>query len=312
MWRYTLNRLVSSAVSFFAVSVIVFVLMHALPGGPFGNIQRGLSPVEKQNIARLYGLNKPLLDQYLSYMNGLLHLNLGVSWESPGEPMLQLIGTGLAISASVAVIGLGYGIMVGLLLGVLAVRYRWRWVDPLINVSATVLLTTPTFVIAIILISVFAVGLHWFPSGGWGGLPYMVLPAIAYGINPLGTVARYTRNALMDEIEKPYVRVAMSKGLTATSAAVKHALRNSAVPLITIVVPMIPGILTGSVFIEAIFNVPGLGGYFVSAIENRDYPLEMTLTLFVSVLMILAYLISDLFAAFVDPRIRLGKRAHGG
>lgn len=304
-----LQRLLSSAVSFIIVSFLIFLLVHAIPGGPFGNIQRGLSAVAEANMMKLYGLNLPLTVQYLHYMNGLIHLNLGVAWESPGQSMLQLIGTSLAISASVASFGLAYGIVGGVFLGVLAAQYRSRTLDSVINLLSVVALTTPTYVVAIFLISFFAVGLHWFPAGGWGGLRYMVLPAVAYGVNPLGTVARYTRNAVVEEVNQLYVQVALAKGLRSAVVMARHVLRNSLVPIVTIVAPMVPGLLTGSVFIEAIFNVPGLGGYFVSAIVNRDYPLEMTLILFVTILTVLAYLLSDLLAAAIDPRIRLGSRA---
>jgi len=300
---YIVRRLLSSSVSFIVVSFLVFLLMHAIPGGPFENVQRGLSPTAEANMLRLYGLNHPLMTQYFNYMNGLIHLNLGVAWESPGEPMLQLIGSSLAISASVAVIGLAYGVIGGVVLGVLAAQYRSRALDLIINLFSTVLLTTPTFVIAIFLVSIFAVSLRWFPAGGWGGIQYMILPAIAYGVNPLGTVARYTRNSVVEEVDHLYVRVAHSKGLSPTVVMTRHVLKNSIVPIITIVAPMIPGLLTGSVFIEAIFNVPGLGGYFVSAITNRDYPLEMTLILFVTMLMVLAILAAVLISLILYRRI---------
>lgn len=311
MARYILWRLFSSVVTLAIVSFIIFLMMHAIPGGPFGNIQSGLSPTTKANMMKLYGLNLPLVTQYLHYINGLVHLNLGVAWEAPGEPMTKLIGTSLLISASVAIFGLVYGVVGGIFLGIIAVRYKLRFIDQLINVFSTVLLTTPTYVIAIFLITIFAVDLKWLPAGGWGGAKYMLLPAIAYGINPLGSVARYTRNAMMEEVNKQYVQVAASKGIKENTVLIRHVLRNSLGPIITIVSPMIPGLLTGSVFIESIFNVPGLGGFFVSAIMNRDYPLEMTLTIMVAAMMVLAYLFADILNIVVDPRIRLGKKNYG-
>lgn len=312
MARYILTRLASSVVTLIIVSFLIFLMMHAIPGGPFGDIQAGLSPVMEENMKRLYGLNLPLMTQYLHYINGLIHLNLGVAWESPGEPMLQLIGTGLGISASVAAFGLLYGIIGGILLGIIAVRHQSKWIDQFINVCSTVVLTTPTYVVAIFLITVFAVSLKWVPAGGWGGVKYMVLPAVAYGVNPLGTVARYTRNAMMEEVNKQYVLVASSKGLSDYAVLIRHVLRSSLGPIINIVAPMIPGLLTGSVFIEAIFNVPGLGGYFVTAILNRDYPLEMTLMIMMAVFMVITYLVADLLNVAADPRIRLGQKNHGG
>lgn len=306
MFQYVVSRLLSSLFSLVIVSMIIFLLMHAIPGGPFGAIQRGLSPAAEANLYRIYGLNRPLWQQYLTYMWGVVHLNLGVAWQDPGEPMLTLIGHTFLVSASVAGIGLAYGIIGGIVLGVLAVRFRGGALDSLITVASTMALTTPTFVISIAIIMIFAIGLHLLPAGGWGGISYMVLPALAYGINPLGVVARYTRNAMAEELYRQHVTVALAKGLSMNRTLIRHVLRNAGGPIATIVAPMLPGLLTGSVFIEAIFNVPGLGGYFVSAILTRDYPLEMTLILFVTVFTVVTYLAADVLLVAFDPRVRLG------
>ncbi len=306
-FRYVVVRVGSGLVTLLVVSVIIFMLMHSIPGGPFGNIQSGLSPVAKANMMRIYGLNKPLVTQYVDYMKSFFTLQLGFAWQNPGIPMTILIAGAFQVSLSVASIGLVYGVVGGLALGILSVMKLSTWGDQVITMVMTALLTTPTFVISIVLITVFAVWTRMFPAAGWGGWQYMVLPAIAYGINPLGTVARYTRNAMADEIFKQHVQVAQAKGLSRTRAILKHVLRNAAGPIITVIAPMLPGILTGSVFIESIFNVPGLGAYFVSAIETRDYPLELTLILFITVFTILAYLVSDLLLVVFDPRVQLGK-----
>lgn len=307
MFRYITGRIASGTITLVIVSLLIFLLMHAIPGGPFGNIQSGLSPTTKANILRVYGLNKPWQIQYLDYMRGFVQLNLGVAWQNPGEPMATLIAQAFRVSLSVASIGLVYGVVGGLFLGVIASMKLTTWVDQVITIIMTALLTTPTYVISIALITIFAVWLRLFPAAGWGGWQYMVLPAVAYGINPLGTVARYTRNAMAEELFKQHVQVATAKGLSRWRTMIKHVLRNAAGPIVTIIAPMLPGLLTGSVFIEAIFNVPGLGAYFVSAIETRDYPLEMTLILFVTIFTIAIYLLSDLLLVAFDPRVQLGQ-----
>lgn len=306
MLRYIVGRVVSWSVSIAVVSVIVFGMMHSIPGGPFDEEKMPLSPEAKVNIMKKFGLDRPLYVQYLKYMSGILRFDFGYSYQSPGETVGQVIARTLPISATVGGIGLGIGILGGLLLGVAAAIHRNSWADYVTTTLATSAIITPVFVAAILLILVFALVLHWLPTGGWGGVRYWILPAITYSLLPLGTVARYTRASLLDVSGKQFIAVAKAKGLPGWKVVYKHMLKNAMGPILTVTLPMVPGVMTGSIFVEQIFNVPGLGRYFVTSIMKRDYPLEMALIMMVSVLVGLAYLITDILYAVIDPRVQLG------
>lgn len=306
MLRYIVGRVVSWSVSIAVVSVIVFGMMHSIPGGPFDEEKMPLSPEAKVNIMKKFGLDRPLYVQYLKYMSGILRFDFGYSYQSPGETVGQVIARTLPISATVGGIGLGIGILGGLLLGVAAAIHRNSWADYVTTTLATSAIITPVFVAAILLILVFALVLHWLPTGGWGGVRYWILPAITYSLLPLGTVARYTRASLLDVSGKQFIAVAKAKGLPGWKIVYKHMLKNAMGPILTVTLPMVPGVMTGSIFVEQIFNVPGLGRYFVTSIMKRDYPLEMALIMMVSVLVGLTYLITDILYAVIDPRVQLG------
>jgi len=177
-----------------------------------------------------------------------------------------------------------------------------------LSAAATLGLTVPVFVISTLLILVFAVWLHWLPSSGWGEPRRWILPIMAYAAVPLATYARYARSAMLDTLNKPFVTVLRAKGLSERRIVLQHVLRNSAIPMVTIFLPMFVGIATGSIFVEAMFRVPGLGAYFVSSIGKRDYPLEMALMLLLSVLFCASYLVSDILYALLNPRIRIDGR----
>jgi ABC-type dipeptide/oligopeptide/nickel transport system permease component len=196
----------------------------------------------------------------------------------------------------------------GILLGMAAALKRNSWIDYLASAVATLGLTIPVFVSSMLMILIFAVWLGWLPAKGWGAPNSWILPIAAYATIPLATYARYTRSAMLDTLNKPFVTVLRAKGLSETRIIFQHVLRNSAIPMVTVFLPMFVGIATGSIFVEAMFRVPGLGAYFVSSIRNRDYPLEMSLILMITILFCLSYLISDIVYAWLNPRIRIGGR----
>ena len=200
------------------------------------------------------------------------------------------------------------GVPLGILLGMAAALWRNSWIDYLASAVATLGLTIPVFVTSMLLILVFAVWLGWLPAKGWGEPRNWILPIIAYATIPLATYARYTRSAMLDTLNKPFVTVLRAKGLSERRIIFQHVLRNSAIPMVTVFLPMFVGIATGSIFVEAMFRVPGLGAYFVSSIRNRDYPLEMSLILMITILFCLSYLISDILYAWLNPRIRIEGR----
>lgn len=306
MIRFILGRLVAIALTFFVVSVIIFLMMHAVPGGPFDGNDMPVSDAVKAQLNASLGLDRPLYVQYFSYMAGVLRFDFGIPFQSPGETVLDLLARAWPPSLILGGLGVLIGAPLGILLGMAAALRRNTWVDYLASGVATLGLTIPVFVTSMLLILVFAVWLNWLPSSGWGKPNSWILPIAAYATIPLATYARYTRSAMLDVLGKPFVTVLRAKGLTERRIIFQHVLRNAALPMVTVFLPMFIGTATGSIFVEAMFRVPGLGAYFVSSIEQRDYPLEMALILLITLMFCIAYLISDIAYALLDPRIRVG------
>jgi len=308
MIAFIARRTLSMLLTFFIVSVVIFLMMHAIPGGPFDGYQMPLPDNIKARLMATLGLDKPLWEQYVRYMWGALHFDFGVPFQSPGETVMGLIAHAWLPSLVLGGLGILIGAPLGILLGMAAALKRNTWVDYLASAVATLGLTVPVFVISTLLILVFAVWLHWLPSSGWGEPRRWILPIMAYAAVPLATYARYARSAMLDTLNKPFVTVLRAKGLSERRIVLQHVLRNSAIPMVTIFLPMFVGIATGSIFVEAMFRVPGLGAYFVSSIGKRDYPLEMALMLLLSVLFCASYLVSDILYALLNPRIRIDGR----
>ena len=308
MILYILRRLLSIALTFFIVSVLIFLMMHAIPGGPFDGNDMPLSEAVRAKLMGRLGLDQPLYVQYFNYMLGVVQFDFGVPYQSPGETVLQLLSRAWVPSLVLGGSGVLIGAPLGILLGMAAALKRNTWIDYLASGVATLGLTIPVFVISMLLILIFAVWLGWLPASGWGKPERWVLPIIAYAAIPLATYARYTRSAMLDTLNKPFVTVLRAKGLSERRIIFQHVLRNSALPMVTVFLPMFIGTATGSIFVEAMFRVPGLGSYFVSSITARDYPLEMALILMITLMFCFAYLISDIVYAWLNPRIRVGGR----
>ncbi|MCA3450651.1 MAG: ABC transporter permease [Rhodobacter sp.] len=309
MLRYTVGRLLSILLTFFLVSVIVFLMMHSVPGGPFDGNDMPVSDAVKAKLNASLGLDKPLYEQYQRYMWGVLHFDFGVPFQSPGETVTQLLARAWPPSLILGGSGVLIGAPLGILLGMAAALRRNTWFDYLVSAVSTLGLTIPVFVISMMLIMVFSVWLGWLPSAGWDKPNSWILPITAYAAIPMATYARYTRSAMLDVMNKPFVTVLRAKGLSERRIIFQHVLRNAALPLVTVFLPMFIGTATGSIFVEAMFRVPGLGAYFVSSIELRDYPLEMSLILMITMMFCVAYLISDIVYALLNPRIRFGGKS---
>jgi ABC-type dipeptide/oligopeptide/nickel transport system permease component len=306
MIRYIVGRLLSIMLTFFVMSLIVFLMMHAVPGGPFDGNDMPVSAEVRAKLMASLGLDKPLYVQYFRYMWGVLHFNFGVPFQSPGETVLELLARAWPPSLILGGLGVLIGAPLGILLGMAAALRRNTWIDYLASAVATLGLTIPVFVTSMMLILIFAVGLGWLPASGWGKPNSWILPIIAYATIPLATYARYTRSAMLDVLNKPFVTVLRAKGLSERRIIFQHVLRNAALPMVTVFLPMFIGTATGSIFVEAMFRVPGLGAYFVSSIELRDYSLEMALILMITMMFCVSYLLSDIAYALLNPRIRVG------
>jgi peptide/nickel transport system permease protein len=310
MLVYLFGRVTGIAVVFLIVSMLAFVLMHSIPGGPFDEEKSPLPPAAKENILRKYGLDRPLYEQYGLYMWNALHGDFGISFQSPTETVIELIGRTWPTSMQLGGLAILLAATIGLTSGILAAVNQNTWIDYVVTFVSTLGITVPNFVIALWLLLVFAVGLGWLPTGGWPGggaadFKTLLLPVITLALGPSALVARYTRSSLVEVMHAEYIRTARAKGLRDHAVVLGHALKNALIPLITILLPQIPNLITGTIFVEVIFRVPGLGKFFVSSIYLRDYPMIMATMLLVATLWSTTYLLSDILYTLVDPRIRL-------
>jgi len=311
---YLLGRLSGIVVVFIMVSMLAFVLMHSIPGGPFDEEKSPLPPAAKANILRKYGLDKPLWEQYALYMGSALRGDFGISFQSPTETVIQLIARTWPTSMQLGGLAILVAATLGLTSGILAAVYQNSWIDYVVTFMSTLGLTVPNFVIALWLLLVFVVGLGWLPTGGWPGassddFKTLILPVVTLSLGPLALVARYTRSSLVEVLHAEYIRTARAKGLREHAVVLGHALKNAMIPLITVLLPQIPNLITGTIFVEVIFRVPGLGKFFVTSIYLRDYPMIMATMLLVATLWSTTYLLSDILYTVVDPRIRLYGRS---
>jgi len=310
MARYLVGRVIGLIIVFVIVSIVAFLLMHSIPGGPFDEEKQPLPPAAKANILRKYGLDQPLYVQYLRYMGSAVRGDFGISFQSPTETVIQLISRTWPVSMKLGGMAILVAFTSGLAFGIIAAVKQNTWIDYIVTFISTLGITVPTFVIAIWLLLLFAVRLRWLPTGGWpsgssGDWKTVIMPVITLSLGPSALVARYTRSSLVEVIRSDYIRTARAKGLSERVVVLRHALKNALIPLITVLAPQIPNLITGTIFVEVIFRVPGLGKFFVSSIYLRDYPMIMATMLLVAVLWSITYLLSDILYTVVDPRIRL-------
>lgn len=321
MTRYILGRLASLIFVLFAVSIINFSIMHAVPGGPFDEEKQPLPPAAKANILRKYGLDKPLWQQYIKYMSNAVRFDFGIPFQQPTSTVTELIAERWPITAQVGLVTLTLVFGLGITLGLLAAYNQNSWLDNALTFFAMLGVTMPNFVLALMLLLFFAVRLDWLPMRGWGDSTCLIkladweagyfcsdwiLPVFAYALAPVAVVARFTRASVIDTIRSDYVRTARAKGLGERMLMTRHVLRNALIPLVTIAGPMIPDIMTGSIFIESTFAINGLGKYFVTSAFNRDYPMIMAISFLIAGLWGFVYLMTDIVYTWIDPRIRLG------
>jgi ABC-type dipeptide/oligopeptide/nickel transport system permease component len=303
--RYILGRLLGLVFVLFAVSLITFFMTRAVPGDPFAAGERQLPEATRIARAAKYGFDQPLIVQYGKYVWNVLHGDFGVPFQSPTQTVVDLIKQTWPVTLRIGALTLLISYPLGILLGLVAALKRNTWVDYFITFGSTLGMVLPNFVVAIWLILVFSVSLDWLPSGGWGSPQHLVLPVIAYSLLPTSLVARYTRVSLLETMGADHVRTARAKGLSSRRVMTWHVARNALIPFVTVMIPEIPNILTGSIFIEQIFRVPGLGRFFVTSTLTRDYPMILALVLLVAIVWGITYLATDLLYTLLDPRIRL-------
>ncbi len=305
MVGYILGRLLSLFVILFVVSLITFFLMRAVPGDPWATGEHQLPPATQQAREEKYGLNDPLLVQYGRYVWNALHLDFGVPFQRPSSTVTALIADTWPVTLRIGLLTIAVSFGFGILFGFVAAVRHNTWLDYAITFGASLGYVVPNFVVAVWLVLLFSFRLEWFPAGGWGEPEHYVLPVLAYSLAPMALVARYTRVSLLEVMRADYVRTARAKGLRERRVLLWHVARNALIPFVTILLPEIPNILTGSIFIELFFRVPGLGRFFVTSTLTRDYPMILALVLLIAVVWGITYLITDLLYTVLDPRIRL-------
>jgi peptide/nickel transport system permease protein len=307
MLAYVSRRFGGLLITMLFVSIILFGLMHSVPGGPF-ELKFEKQPLPEfalENIKRKYGLDRPLYEQYAKWLWAVVHGDFGIPFESPTETVTSLIARAWPVTLKVGIFTLAFAYFFGLLFGIVAAVKQNTWVDNFVTFIATLGIVLPNFVIGFILIEIFAVQLHWLPTGGFGSPEQLLMPVLAYALGPMAGIARYVRTSMLEVFRSEYVTMARARGLPETRVVLRYVLRTALIPLITILGPEIPNILTGSIFIEATFAIPGLGAYFTSATTTRDYPLILALALIVGIFWGITYLLSDIAYTLVDPRVRL-------
>lgn len=318
MTRYVIRRIFEMILTLFIIATATFFILAAVPGDPLTERAEKLPPQIRENLYAKYGLNKPIMERYVLTMKGLAVGDFGESIIYPGQTVQSIIKDKLPASARLGIQQLVLGVVVGLALGIVAAMRKGTWIDYTIITTAILLISVPSLIFSIGLQKVFAGNLGWFPVIGWpkgkdlwfGGWKYTILPTLAGCFGFIAMYARLLKTSMLDIINQDYVLTAKSKGLSSKQVVFRHILRNSFIPIITILPMQIAMCITGSFFIERVFSIPGLGMYFITAVNARDLPIVMGETVIIAAMYIIMVFFTDFFYTLVDPRIRVrgGKR----
>jgi ABC-type dipeptide/oligopeptide/nickel transport system permease component len=284
---------------------ITFFLMHATPGGPWDSGEKPLPPVVKEQLDKAYGLDRPLWRQYVDYLSDAVQGDFGPSYTQRSRTVSDIVGAAFPVSIKLGLVAMAAAIVIGIPLGVIGAIRHNTWSDYVSTFASIVGISTPSYVVASLLVLLLASRLHWVPTGGWDGIgsTKVIIPAIALALFPAAILARYTRSSLLDVLQMDYVRTARSKGLGERVVIVGHASRNALLPVVTVAGIVLADVITGSFFVETVYQVPGIGRYFVQSISGRDYPMILGTVLLLGVVISVMNLIVDLLYPLLDPRI---------
>lgn len=300
MGRYVIKRVLLAILTVLIICAITFFTMHAVPGGPF-NREKALDPATIAALEERYGLDQPVPVQFVNYMKGLVQGEMGVSLKN-GREISTIIAQKFPTSAKLGLMAFSVALVAGTVFGSLAALKRNKFVDRIIIFLSTLFTAVPSFVLATLLLLIFCITLGWLPV--WSpDSPNYILPIIALAAYPTAYITRLAKTSMLDALSQDYIRTAKSKGVSRGKLIFKHALRNSLIPVITYAGPQLAYVITGSMVVETVFTIGGLGSEFISAINNRDYTMIMATTVFLATLMVVANLICDLLYKLVDPRI---------
>ncbi len=309
MLRFALNRMFWFVPTLLAMAAVTFFIMHATPGSPF-DVSDKQRPEDIQRLEALYGLDKPLPEQFVQYVWNAIHLDFGMSYHARPQMVNEIIGRTFPISLHLGAMATLFAIVVGMTLGVLAAIHQNGWIDYMSVTMAVLFYSMPSFVMGFLLILLFVV---WLPDlgidlgfhvGGWNRPLDWVLPVIALGAAPLATLARYTRSSMIEVIRSDFVRTARAKGLTEQGVVSKHVLKNALIPVVTLIGPIFAAVGTGSFFVEQVFNIPGMGKFFVTSMQVKDQTMILAVVLLYGVFLAAMNLAVDLVYGVIDPRIR--------
>lgn len=306
MGRYILSRVVSAIITIWFIMTITFFLMHSIPGDPFGGEGNNskVSPEIVKALNEKYGLDKPMYVQYITYMGNFLKGDFGLSFKKKGVTIVDIITAGLPYSGVIGIYSAGLVIFVGVLMGIIAALRQNKFSDRIIMVISTLGATIPGFVFATVFLYIFSKKLGVVPAFGVASWKGYIGPVICVGVFSLAFLARLTRTSILEVLQQDYVRTARAKGLSEFVVVGKHVLRNSLIPVVTYIGPMIAGIVTGSFVIEKVFGIPGIGYVFTNSILDRDYTIIMGMTVFLAILLVVSVLIVDIVYVLIDPRIK--------
>ena len=302
MFRYIIKRVFLAIITIFIIAAITFFTMNAIPGGPFAS-EKAPSPEVQRVLEERYNLDKPVTEQFVIYMGNFLRGDLGVSLKN-ARSISTIIGESFPISAKLGGLAALVAAIVGVVLGSIAALKRNTIIDRVIVFFTTLFTAVPSFVLATVLLYIFCLALKWVPVWSVESTNY-TLPVIALSLYPMAYITRLTKTSMLDALGQDYVRTANAKGVAGWKVIFKHALRNAIIPVITYIGPMLAYIITGSLVVENIFTIGGLGSKFISSINNRDYTMIMGTTMFLAILMVTMNLITDIVYSIVDPRIKL-------
>lgn len=293
------------AVTLLALATITFFLMHAIPGSPFSGETTMLPAAIKEKLIDQYGLDEPIHIQYVKYLQNAIRGDFGTSLNRRGREVADIIASGFPYTASLGMIAFCIAIGVGVLLGAVAAFSQQRWVNSLVAFVATIGVSIPGFLLALLMMLLFGVVLRWLPIVGLSSWRHYIMPSVALALAPIAMISRLTKSSLLDAMQQDYMVMARSKGTSQLLAVIRHALKNALIPVVTYAGPLLATLLTGSFVIETLFAVPGIGAEFVMSVSNRDYTMIMALTIFYGAFIIICNIVTDLITAALDPRIRL-------
>ncbi|NLC04554.1 MAG: ABC transporter permease [Tissierellia bacterium] len=303
MSKYILKRIITSLITIWLLATVVFILVRLMPGDPFSSEK--LTPEIRQNLESYYGFDKPLIQQYFTYIGNLLKGDFGYSIKYVNQSVNRIIADSFPYSADLGLRALSMSVSLGLVLGIIAALNRGRTLDYVCIIIAIIGTSVPEFIIGALLQYFFGIKWGLLPVAQYQGLKHTILPSIALGFYTLAMVSRLMRASMLEVLQQDYIKTAKSKGISKFRITYKHQIRNAIMPIITVLGPTVAAVLTGTFVIEAIFAIPGMGKYYVQGVQNLDYPVILGMTVFYGAFLVVANMVVDILYGVVDPRIRV-------